>query len=225
MKITFLGQAGLYFENKNIKILIDPYLSNSVQSINPKNYRRQPIDESFFNIKPDVIVITHNHLDHFDTQTLKHFINIDTNTTILSPFSVYNEIRKIGGQNNYVLFNAHTEVTLSNVIFSAVKAEHSDPSAIGFVIDDGKNKYYITGDTLYNRNIFTDIPNNIHAVFLPINGVGNNMNAMDAKRFCEKIKPKFAIPIHFGMFDQLTGEEFEYDNRVVPKIYKEIILK
>ena len=72
MKITYLGQASLLFENENIKILVDPYLSNSVEKINPRNFRRKPIDESFLKIKPDVIVLTHNHLDHTDPDTLKH---------------------------------------------------------------------------------------------------------------------------------------------------------
>ena len=39
MKITFLGQAGLIFENADIVVMVDPYLSNSVEKVNPKNYR------------------------------------------------------------------------------------------------------------------------------------------------------------------------------------------
>ena len=46
MKITWLGQAGLLFETDGKRILVDPYLSDSVRAINPKNYRRVPVDES-----------------------------------------------------------------------------------------------------------------------------------------------------------------------------------
>ena len=53
MKITWLGQAGLLFETNGITIMIDPYLSNSVVEINPNNYRRVPVDERFFEIKPN----------------------------------------------------------------------------------------------------------------------------------------------------------------------------
>ena len=31
------------------------------EKINPKNYRRVTVDESFFDIKPDVMIFTHNH--------------------------------------------------------------------------------------------------------------------------------------------------------------------
>lgn len=52
MKITFLGQNGLLIESKNSKIIVDPYLSDAVAKIEPENTRRQPVDESFFSIKP-----------------------------------------------------------------------------------------------------------------------------------------------------------------------------
>lgn len=222
MKIIFLGQAGLLFDFDGFKIMIDPYLSNSVEKINPKNYRRQPIDTSIFNIKPNVMIFTHNHLDHYDPETVEKFITNKTNITVLSPKSVWDEVRKIGGDNNYVLFNRHTSWTQNGITFTAVKAEHSDITPIGVIIDDGKKKYYITGDTLYNTEIFSDIPKDIYALFLPINGVGNNMNMIDAARFTEKVNPKVTVPIHFGMFDEIEPNNLTCNNLVIPEIYKSI---
>ena len=224
MKITYLGQAGLLFEKDGFKIMIDPYLSNSVKKINSKNYRRVPMDESFFEIKPDIMIFTHNHLDHYDPETAERFISADSNMLVLAPKSVWDEVRKIGGNNNYVLFNRHTTWTEKRIKFTAVKAEHSDDYAIGVIIDDAERKYYITGDTLYNEEIFEDIPNDIYALFLPVNGVGNNMNMTDAKRFAEKIAPQKTVPIHIGMFDELTAEEFNCENKITAEIYKEIKL-
>ena len=87
---------------------------------------------------------------------------------------------------------------------------------------EGK-KYYITGDTLYNKEIFKDLPENIDYVFLPVNGRGNNMNMTEAKAFCEKIGAK-AIPLHCGLFDDLDMNNLEYTNKVVPNFYEEIKL-
>ncbi len=224
MKITYLGQAGLLFENHGFKIMIDPYLSDSVEKINPKNYRRVKVDESFLKHKPDVMIFTHNHLDHYDPETVSHFIDENSNITVLAPKSVWDEVRKIGGNNNYVLFNRHTEWTQNGIKFTAVKAEHSDITPIGVIIDDGERKYYVTGDTLYNEEIFGDIPSDIYALFLPVNGVGNNMNMTDAARFAKRINAKRAVPIHIGMFDELTADGFQSENKVIPKIYKEIEL-
>lgn len=224
MKITYLGQAGLLFQKNGFKIIIDPYLSDSVEKINPKNYRRVKVDESFFEIKPDVMIFTHNHLDHYDPETVAHFIDENSNITVLAPKSVWDEVRKIGGNNNYILFNRHTEWTEKGINFTAVKAEHSEISSIGVIIDDGEKKYYITGDTLYNEEIFKDIPDDIYALFLPINGVGNNMNMTDATHFAKRVNAEKTVPIHIGMFDELTTEEFDCVNKVIAEIYKEIEL-
>ncbi len=224
MKVTYLGQAGLLFEKRGFKIMIDPYLSDSVEKINPKNYRRVPVDESFFKIKPDVMIFTHNHLDHYDPETVVHFIDENSNITVLAPKSVWDEVRRIGGNNNYVLFNRHTEWTQNGIKFTAVKAEHSDITPIGVIIDDGERKYYVTGDTLYNEEIFGDIPSDIYALFLPVNGVGNNMNMTDAARFAKRINAEWTVPIHIGMFDELTADSFYCKNKVIPKIYKEIMI-
>ena len=48
MKITWLGQAGLLFDNGKIEIMIDPYLSDSVERIESKKFRRMPIHFGMF---------------------------------------------------------------------------------------------------------------------------------------------------------------------------------
>lgn len=223
MKITYLGQAGLLFEIDGKKVIIDPYLSDNVKNYEPKNYRRQPIDESYLNITPDVIVVTHNHLDHLDKETLKYYLTEETSALVLAPNGAWQELRKFGGDSEYVMFNVGTVWTYGNVKFTAVYAEHSDPCAIGVILSaEGKN-YYITGDTLYNENVFRSLPEEaIYALFLPVNGKGNNMNMEDAAEFAKRIAPNFVIPFHIGMFDELSAKDFSLENKVIPEIYKEI---
>ena len=223
MQITWLGQAGLLLEKNGFKIMVDPYLSDSVKKLNPNNYRRVPVDESLFDIEPDVMIFTHNHLDHYDPETAERFLTKDNPVTVLAPRSVWDTVRKLGGNNNYVLFNRHTTWTEGGIRFTAVLAEHSDPTPIGVIVYDGEKKYYITGDTLYNEDIFSDIPNDIYAMFFPVNGVGNNMNLLDASAFCKRIQPKIAVPLHFGLFDNLNVRNFDYNNTIIPQFYKQIL--
>ena len=223
MKITWLGQAGLLFETEDLKIMIDPYLSDSVEKITPKNYRRVAVDNSLFDVHPDVMIFTHDHLDHYDPETVSRFIGEDTSLLVLAPMSVWSKVKALGGNNNYVKFDRHTEWTEKNIRFTAVKAEHSDPTPIGVIIDDGERKYYVTGDTLYNKDIFSDIPDDIYAVFLPVNGVGNNMNMVDAARFAKDCGAKFVVPIHHGMFDEIDPCVFDVENKIIPEIWKKII--
>lgn len=223
MKITWLGQAGLMFEINNKTIIVDPYLSDSVEKINPKNKRRVSVNNEFLEVKPDIIILTHDHLDHTDPETLKHYLTPDSGICVLASGNAWENVRKFGGNNNYVLFNRHTIWNEYGIKFTAVKAEHSDACAIGVIIEAEDTKYYITGDTLYNSEIFDDLPRDISYIFLPINGLGNNMNMTDANYFCQRVGAK-AIPMHCGLFDNIDMNNFEYENKVVPEFYKIINL-
>jgi L-ascorbate metabolism protein UlaG (beta-lactamase superfamily) len=146
MKVTFLGQAGLLFDFDGLRVMVDPYFSNSVGKLRPEKNRRQKSEMSFLEKKPDVLIR-------------------------------YN----------------------------------------------GK-VYYITGDTLRSRRVTESLGCQPDVVFLPINGVGNNMNMADAAAFATEIGAKQAVPLHFGMFDDLDPEGFVFENRVIPEIWKEISL-
>lgn len=224
MKVTWLGQAGLLFEINGIKIIVDPYLSDSVEKVEPHNKRRVAVDESFLKIEPDIIILTHNHLDHTDPDTLKYYFGDNTQVLVLASYNAWQTVRKFGGiKNNYVMFNRGTVWTEKGIKFEAVYAEHSDDYAIGVIIYTEGKSYYITGDTLYNKKIFKDLPRGIDYIFLPVNGRGNNMNMEEAKVFCDKIGAK-AIPIHCGLFDNINMNDFAYENKITPEFYKEIKL-
>ncbi len=227
MKITYLGQAGLLFETDGKKIVIDPYLSDNVKNFEPQNARRVPVDERFLKISPDMIVITHNHLDHLDHETLKHYLTEESKALVFCPTGGYADLRKTypNTKCNYILFNAGTKWTEGNVRIHAVAAEHSDPYAIGVILSAEGKSYYVTGDTLYSERVLASLPKKeLHAIFLPCNGKGNNMNMADASRFALRTGAKYAVPYHIGMFDSLTDEKFVHPAKVTPRIYEEIDL-
>ena len=222
MKIIWLGQAGLLFEAENKTIIIDPYLSDSVNA-GSSSKRRVPADESFLSVKPDIIILTHNHIDHTDIETLRHYLTEDSGVLVLASQNAWENVRKLKGNNNYVMFNRNTVWTEGTLSFRAVKAEHSDEFAIGVTFEAEGKRFYITGDTLYNTEIFGDLPAKPDYVFLPVNGRGNNMNMSDAKRFCEKFGA-VAVPMHCGLFDDIDMKEFSYSPKIVPEFFKEIKL-
>ena len=225
MKITWLGQAGLLFETDTCTVMLDPYLSDSVEKIQPQNYRRTPIDRRFFEIFPDVMIFTHDHLDHYDPETASHFLKRnEKRITVLSPSSVWQKVRAEAIGHNCVEFNSGSEWTEGHLRFTAVPAEHSDRWSIGVLIEEltEHKTYYVTGDTLYHARIFSAIPASVDVVFLPVNGVGNNMNLTDAARFANRIGAKTVVPIHFGMFDELSPCGMEVANCIIPTPYQEI---
>lgn len=224
MKVTWLGQAGLLIESGKEVILVDPYLSDSVEKIEPHNKRRVAVDKRFWQVEPTVLLLTHDHLDHTDPETLCHYLGEQTRVTVLAPEGAYQIARTFGGLgNNYVKVVPGTEWTAGTVRFRSVFADHSDPTAVGYLVEAEGKTLYITGDTLYNSRIFNELPTQIDVVFLPVNGKGNNMNMTDGARFCEKIGAK-AVPLHCGLFDDLDLNDFPYENKTVPKWYCEIPL-
>ena len=72
MRCIWLGQAGLLFEFDGMKVMVDPYLSDSVAKVNPLNSRRVAVDERFFDIRPDILILTHDHLDHTDPENIRY---------------------------------------------------------------------------------------------------------------------------------------------------------
>ena len=226
MKVTWLTQAGLYFKSDKISVIVDPYLSNSVGEIDPKKDRRIPADESYLDVEPDVILITHAHLDHLDPKTLSHYLAEGRRcVTVLAPRLAYEQLCKLGGGHNYVLLEPHSVWSVNGVTFYSVRAAHSDASAAGFIIDDGEKTFYVSGDTVYNFDVIDDVldlvESGVDYAFLPINGVGNNMHARDAADFAYEIGAHTAIPVHYGLFDSIDPSDFDFEDSLILKPYVE----
>lgn len=225
MKVTWLTQAGLLFESDKISILVDPYLSNSLAERGAKFERKIPVAKEYFDVKPDVILITHSHADHLDPETLGVFLSPDREpVTVLAPGASWEIINNMPGEHNAVLLNPHSVWSENGVTFYSVAAAHSDKTACGFIIDDGDKTYYISGDTLYNFDVIDDVldlaPSGVDYAFLPINGKGNNMHARDAADFAYEIGAHSAIPLHYGLFDEIDPSDFDFEDALILEPYK-----
>nr|MBE6544521.1 MBL fold metallo-hydrolase [Oscillospiraceae bacterium] len=226
MKVTWLTQNGFLFENSRIKIMIDPYLTDSLGQVKPEKSRRIPADESYFKADPDVVLITHDHIDHLDLKTIEKILENSTKEIVfLVSELAYNKLLPVCKDHNLVLLAPHSVWSENGNTFYSVHAEHSDRSAVGFIIDDGKQTFYVSGDTLYNYEVIDDVldlaPDGVDYAFLPINGRGNNMNARDAADFAYEIGAKCAVPTHYGLTDNKTPDEFDFDDRLILEPYVE----
>lgn len=229
MKVTWLGQAGLTFENENVKIMVDPYLSDSLSSRGEAFKRRLPVNEEMLEYSPNVILITHEHEDHLNMETLTRIVeNATTPITFLAPVSCYEKLRALGGEHNYVMLNAHSVWSEKGITFYATRAEHSDRNAVGFIIDDGRKTYYVSGDTLYNYDVLDDVlelvEDGVDVAFLPINGRGNNMHAKDAADFAYELSAKSAVPVHYGLFDDINPKSFDFEDSIILTPYETLEL-
>lgn len=229
MKVTLITQAGLLFKNDRICVLVDPYLTDSCGEIDGTKRRRIPVLDSLFDIEPDVILITHDHMDHLDEGTLKRFLGKEgKKITVLAGENAYKKLLAFGGGHNYVLLSPHSVWSEKGVTFYSVRAEHSDRTAVGFILDDGNKTYYVSGDTLYNFDVIDDVldlvEDGVDYAFLPINGVGNNMNAKDAADFAYELGAHRAVPVHYGLFDSINPSDFDFEDALIIPPYTEFEL-
>ena len=229
MKVTWLTHSGLLFENDGLTILVDPYLTDSLGETDAAKKRKVPVEAKYLTLTPDVILITHSHKDHLDVATLNHYLmNVDKTLTVMANATAYYELVKLGYQHNIVLLAPHSVYSVGGVTFYAIKAEHTERDAVGFIIDDAEKTYYVSGDTLYNFDVIDDcldlVEDGVDYAFLPINGNHNNMNAKDASDFAYEIGAKAAIPVHYGLFDDVDPEEFDFDDRIIIKPYETLEL-
>lgn len=227
MKVMWIGHGGLLFVSGKSKILIDPYLSNSLHAQNKLLKRKKGIKGRLFKIKPDVIILTSSHPDRTDFKTIKKFEKKRTSTympTILaceSAFKIASEDWKLKRANN-IMFEKGLEWTLGDMTITAVGARTDDRSAFGVIItdnDDGK-KYYVASNTLYSEELISELPSDLYAAFIPISGTFGSMNIIDAARFSKKLNAQYTVPVQYGLFDKLKAEQFIVGGRVIPKIYK-----
>ncbi len=225
MKIIWLGQSGLLFVSGNKKIVVDPYLSDSLKKIDKRMYRGMKLNKKFFRVKPDIIVLTNSHPDHTDITTLTSYLRKSKKpVTLLCSESSYAKVEdaKIKGRYNNVMFCEGSEWTLDNLRITAVKAQTDDKSAIGITVSDAQTGkvYYVAGDTLYNKYVIESVPKSPDVSFIPINGEDGCMNMTDAARFASAIDSQITVPVHFGMFDLVDPREFHVGNKMIPKIYR-----
>lgn len=208
--IVWLGQGGYIFDYKGQRVVIDPFLSDVV-------YQKQGIARlqdtiySAADLRADYVLITHDHLDHFDPITVAEIHHANPQTIILGPQSVITHANKLGIDPSILrLISMESSIHLGDFFVKVTPAKHSDPYAVGFIMQVNGMTMYISGDTLW----YDALPKEIRQVasspidfaFIVINGKLGNMNAKEAASLAGMLNVKCAIPMHYGMFAENTED-------------------
>ena len=193
MKITWLGQSGYLLEDSGTRVFLDPYLSDIVNKV---ANRPRLIDPP---VQPEEItgsvICTHDHLDHLDPEAIEkmHRDQID----FYAPSSCKAHLEELGCTKIHPLDLGDT-VQIGPFAFTGVFADHS-VDAIGIFAEWNGHSFYFTGDTLANPKLEEMAAKNPEFLFICINGKLGNMNADEAVQLTKVLKPKVAVPTHYGM--------------------------
>ena len=148
MKIKWLGQSGYILNDGKTEICIDPYLSDAVNRVAGRE-RLVPCPVEPENLKSDVIICTHNHLDHLDPDAIA---KMDlTGKTFYAPSDCIEHLTTLRVKS-IVPFDEGTKATVGNFEIESVFADHTVP-AIGVVVRHSGKVLYFSGDTYYNERL------------------------------------------------------------------------
>jgi L-ascorbate metabolism protein UlaG (beta-lactamase superfamily) len=166
--------------------------------------------------KADYICITHAHLDHLSIMDIKKIANPET--LIICPKTVAKKLSKYDYKIKEVrpgVFcdlgdNIRIDVIEAYNIKSALlwlKAHPKSKQNVGYILNVNNVRIYHTGDTDYITEM--DSISDIDLVLVPVGGDNLTMNADDAARLINQIKPKFAVPMHYDMKERNELERFK----------------
>lgn len=205
LKIRWIGQSGYLLNDGKTEVCIDPYLSNVVDRI-AKRGRMVKAPFSPEELKSNIVICSHNHLDHVDIDAIP-LINKE-NMIFLAPLHAKETLTECG-VSHFVPFDEGTEYTVGDFKFTAVFADHTVP-AVGIVVEHNGITLYFSGDTEYNDRLCELADRQIDVMFICINGKLGNMNVEDAVRLTKAISPRVGVPTHYGMFESNTEDPSKY---------------
>lgn len=213
--IWFLGQSGFYIKSCSHSLLIDPYLSDSVGEVAPPFARAYPVPVNPKEIRADIYIVTHDHLDHLDPKTIAAYLYKDQ-TNFVAPRHAAKKLEELGISKDRISVVDHGDsVTIHGVTITGVFALGTSPDVIdttGYLIqfENGRSIYH-TSDTTYCHLLMESCP---HADILLtcINGKDGNLNAEQAVKLTKVVNPKYVIPHHYDVMalNSENPETFRY---------------
>lgn len=201
IKIKWLGHDSFSLAG-NVKIIIDPYEITKQE-------------------KADLILISHNHFDHLSVDDLR---NVSTKDTSIVAAKECIEMLKGFDFKEKIGISPGEEKTVRGIKIKSIRAYNLDKinpdtkkpfhpkedNKVGFLFELNGITIYHTGDTDLIPEM-SDLKPEIALV--PVSGT-YVMTAQEAAKAVEKIKPKIAIPMHYGVIVGSEKDAYEFKQLV-----------
>ena len=204
-RITFLGHASTVIEMDGVRLVTDPVLRRLVGPL----YRRVPRPLTEPLTDPDVVLISHLHLDHYDPRSLRLFRR---DTPILAPVGAGLSLRWRGFKDIHEV-SPGERLRLGPLEIVGTEAKHrgtrhplaARTPSLGFVVS-GSSSIYFAGDTGFFSGIAEIWPERLDLAMLPIAGIGplmpefKHMSPRHAVKAMGLLRPRLVVPIHWGTY-------------------------
>ena len=171
----------------------------------------------------DIIFVTHEHFDHFSPEDIQKVRKADT--IFVAPKSMETQMLN-AGCSNLILLTPNETTTVRNIpvktipAYNLLKPFHPKKNGwLGYLIIVNGQRIYVSGDmdaTKEAKSVVCDI------ALIPIGGT-YTMNYKESAEYINIIKPKTAIPTHYGTIVGKASDGESFKKLVSPEI--QVILK
>jgi L-ascorbate metabolism protein UlaG (beta-lactamase superfamily) len=202
--LDFIGHSAVVIDLDGVRILTDPVTRARVGPLR----RVEPVPHRDRLRDIDAVVISHLHWDHLDIPSLR---DLGRSPRIYVPAGSAAWVRAAGFGDVHELA-AGEGVEVGGVTIQAVPALHSGfrpplgptAAALGYVIR-GSRSVYFAGDTdLFDG--MADLGQRIDVALIPVWGWGPtlgrglHLDPLKAAEAVRRIRPRAAVPIHWGTY-------------------------
>ena len=218
INITFVNHSTFIIQYEDITVVTDPIWSkrcSPTQLIGPK--RMRPPGVNYEDLKDvDLVIISHNHYDHLDENTIKSLIR-DFDPLFIVPLGVEHIISNFGSSKVKSL-DWWDDLNEKGIKITAVPANHFSSRGgfdrdqtlwAGFVIEYHGHRTYFAGDTGYG-DIFKTIGARLGPIdisFIPIGAYlprwfmsPIHVSPEEAVMIHKDVQSNQSIGMHFGTF-------------------------
>ncbi len=227
VRILFVNHSTFLIQMNGLNILTDPVWSERVSPFTFAGPKRQRPPGIAFNLLPKIhlVLLSHNHYDHLDKETVKNLLR-EHNPEFIVPLGVK---KMLSGMNikkvteldwNESLMNTGISIKATPAIHFSGRGFFDRDRTLwcGYILD-GFKKVYFVGDTAYDENLFRKTASenlNIDLAIIPIGAYKPqwfmsriHTNPTEAVKIHRFLSPKQSIATHFGTFplaDEGQGE-------------------
>jgi len=210
--LRWIGHSTVLVELDGIRLLTDPLLRERIVMLR----RSEPLDPGSLE-DLDAVLISHIHYDHLDLGSLRR---LQGAKTIVLPRGAGALLRRRLPASVYEL-DAGEEVEIGSVTVRAVHAEHDSTrlfgkktEALGYVVNGTRTVYFLGDTDLFPA--LADMAPDVDVALIPIWGWGPSLGAghLDPRKAAEAlalIRPRIAVPIHWGTYYPMTARKSTRD--------------
>ncbi|MGI5939865.1 MAG: MBL fold metallo-hydrolase [Thermoleophilia bacterium] len=201
--ISYVGHGTVHLDMDGVRLLTDPVLLMRIGWLQRHGVSPEPSIAQDL----DAVLVSHLHMDHVNPATLRL---VPRETPIVVPSGAGRLLRKYRFSNLHELAPGQT-VRIGAVNVTATPAYHTGrrypwgrfADAVGYTIH-GSSTIYFAGDTGFFTGL-DELADRIDVALLPIWGWGarlpdDHLSPETAARVLQLLRPRLAIPIHWGTF-------------------------